>query len=132
MPKRRRRCQLSKRNRHCQLGPKRRPLGSTKRVHNYYSEEGMTTARAEINKAVTALKRGSCHGAHSHIIAAHEAIAMSEAHGRSGGQTAWLPQRALMDVNGKFNDLCIVPDKVDVGANWSPALAGKRRRGRRR
>jgi hypothetical protein len=107
-------------------------LGSTKRVHHHLSEEGMTTARSEINKAVAALKRGSCHGAHGHILRAHEAIGASESHGRSAGQTAWLPLRALMDVNGKFNDLCIVPDKVDVGANWSPALAGRKRRSRRR
>jgi hypothetical protein len=110
----------------------RRRLGSTKRVHRHMSEDGMTTVRAEINKGVAALRRGSCHGAHSAILNAYEAMGASESHGRSAGQTAWLPQRALMDRNGKFNDLCIVPDKVDVGAYWSPALARARRKRRRR
>jgi hypothetical protein len=96
------------------------------------AEDHMTKARSAINKAVAALRRGSCHGAHLHLAEAHEEIGASHAHGRSHGQTAWLPQRALMDVNGKFNDLCIVPDKVDVGANWSPALARARRKRRRR
>jgi len=110
------------------MARQRKRLGSVKRIHHGMAEEHMQSARAQINMAVGALRRGNCHGAFSHLMHAQGEIGASEAHGRSFGQTAWLPQRALMDLNGKFNDLCIVPDKVDVGAHWSPALAGKKRK----
>lgn len=110
----------------------RRHLGYSKRLHSNAAESDMQTARAEINKAVAALRRGSCHGAFSAITAAYEAMGAAHAHGRAAGQTAWLPQRAVMDVMGKYNDVCMIAEKVDVGAHWSPALAGRRHKRRRR
>ena len=113
------------------MARRRRNLGSPKAAHARESEHAAESVRSAINRGVAALKRGSCHGAQGFITAAYEAMGSMHAHGRSAGNNQFLPQRALMDLNGKFNDVCLIADKVDVGRYWSPALAGGRRRRRR-
>lgn len=98
-------------------------LRGTKAAHKQAAEQHMREVRHRLDRAMQAIKEGSCTKAYMNVVEMWEALGRVEADGKWAGGTPWKPATDIQELGFQFSQRCLRDE---------PATLSGARRSRRR